>query len=204
ANRTGSPLDHYLPAVRYLNSAGYQVLLTGDATINASEFETFRGGLVDARHAGVDNGIFSLFAGFEVDIFIGEAGGGSWLPLLKNVPSLMLNAFPYLFGLPNSWIYYKTARDSSGRLVHYADLWNERAYDYELAGLTIEENTAEQILEAVTEFVLAVAQGNSPEPTALSRPPDNIWMAHAANCAVSPAFARLFESSAVEPAIASE
>ena len=154
--------------------------------------------MVDAANLGVDCGVFSLFAGLEADIFVGEAGGALNIPVLKNVPCLVMNAFPYFFGLPHSWIYYKTVREETGKLVHYSKLFSEYPYNHELPGMPLHENSSDEISRAVSHFIGAATNGNDAEPDMTPALPNDIWVTHAENCRLSPAFLELFETSPSE------
>ncbi|MBI3321944.1 MAG: TIGR04372 family glycosyltransferase [Candidatus Omnitrophica bacterium] len=165
--RDGSPFEDYVPAIRLLARAGFQVLLVGEVALDRRWHEEFRGMLVDARRLGVDPAWFDLYAGTEVDLFIGENGGGSWLPGLNGIPRLLLNVFPYYprpcyLGMAHTWLYYKTVRDASGQPVSHERLCAEHAYDYGVSGMTLHNNSAQEIAEAVEEFLQhASAEGSS-------------------------------------------
>ena len=187
--RSGSPLEDYLPAVRLLNAKGYVVLLTGDVTLDvAPHVDGVM--LYDAESLGQDKGIFDLFAATETDIFIGEAGGGSWLSGINGIPRLLLNGFPYGYGMPDSWVYYKTARDSDGHLVHYSKLFSEHTYDYDLEGMTLNRNSSDEIYAAVVAFLDGVSNfdGSDPHADVLPCFPAHAMIRHARNARISPAF----------------
>jgi putative glycosyltransferase (TIGR04372 family) len=194
--RVGSNLEAYLPAVKLLNRAGFQVLLTGDVLLNRKLYQECHGLLVDAKNLGVKNDLFNLFAATEAEIFIGETGGGAWLPGLNGIPRLLLNGFPYGYGLPNSWVYYKTVRDPSGRLVHYSKLFSDHPFDYELEGMTIHNNSSEEICEAVSSFIEDVSKGKEGDLNAriIEQLPDHLWIKHAKSARLSPAWLKLYEN----------
>ncbi len=181
SRRCGSPFADYLEAVRFLNASGYQVLLTGDVSIPSEVAREFRGMFADARFARLDRELFDLFAVTECDIFVGDPGGGVWLSGLNDIPRLLINAFPFFFGLPNSWVNYKTLRDTRGRLVHYDRLFSEFAHDYDLAGYTLHNNSSMEILRAVETFLQDLEHPENPDPgrEILDRVPDYIWSKHA-------------------------
>ncbi|HEY2922514.1 MAG TPA: TIGR04372 family glycosyltransferase [Candidatus Binatia bacterium] len=181
SRRCGSPFADYLEAVRFLNVSGYQVLVTGDVSIPSEVAREFRGMFVDARSSGVDQGLFDLYAGTECDIFVGDPGGGVWLPGLNRIPRLLINAFPFFFGLPNSWVNYKTLLDDRGRLIHYDRLFSEFAHDYDLVGYTLQNNSSAEILQAVETFLQDLEHPENPDPgrEILDRVPDYIWAKHA-------------------------
>ncbi len=195
SRRTGSPLENYLPAVKLLIHSRFQVLLTGDVGLSKKIYQEFGGLLVDGENLGVDKEAFSLFAATEAEIFIGEAGGGCWLPGLNGIPRLILNAFPYFIAMPNSWMYYKTVRDQTGKLVHYSKLFSDHAYDYELAGMSVRSNSAEEILGAVSSFIGDISGGGTEDPNTniIEKLPDHLWIKHAKNARLSPAWLRLYD-----------
>lgn len=192
--RNGSPFENYMPAIRLLNRAGYRVLLTGDVGLSPSLYTEFDGMLVDAQILQIDKMLFEIYAATEVDIFIGESGGGIWLPGINGIPRLLLNAFPFSTGMPGSWVYYKTATDLSGQLVHYTKLFTEHSYDYELKGMTLHNNNAEEIYNAVCCFIDDVVRSRDGDPYAhvVSGLPDHTW-AKQAKTRLSPAWLRLYE-----------
>jgi len=179
--RSGSPLEDYLPAVQFLNASGYQVLVTGDVALPDGVLREFRGMLTDARLARLDPELFDLYASTEADIFVGDPGGGVWLAGLNEIPRLLINAFPYFFGLPASWVNYKTLYDGQGRLVHFDRLFNEFSHDYELTGYTLKNNSAQEILSAIQTFLQDLENPGNPDPgrKILETVPDFIWAKHA-------------------------
>jgi len=197
--RNGSPFEDYMPAIRLLNRAGYQVLLTGGVALSSSLYVEFSGMLVDGKNLGINKQIFDLYAATEVDIFIGEAGGGIFLPGVNNIPRLLVNAFPYYFAVRNSWVYYKTVRDQTGKLVHYAKLFSDHAYDYELAGMTLHNNSAEEICEAVSCFLEDVPRAHEPDPNKeiIAQLSDNTWIKQA-NARLSPAWLKLYDGEMLD------
>ena len=151
--RVGSPVEDYRPALWCLVTHGYQVLVVGDVPVPGAIAREFHGMVLDAVALGVEAEVFDLYAATEADIAIGEAGGGLWLPVLNRIPTLIVNAFPYYLAFPGAWVHYKTARDSGGRLVHYSKLFADHAYDYELPGMTVHNNSPDEIRAAVACFL---------------------------------------------------
>ncbi len=195
SRRCGSPLPDYFTAVRFLNVSGYQVLVTGDVPLPDTVTREFGGMLTDARIARLNKELFDLYAATEADIFVGDPGGGVWLPGINRIPRLLVNAFPYFFGLPGSWVNYKTLRDSEGCLVPYRRLFTEFARDYELTGHRLYDNSETEILKAVEEFVADLQHPENPDPgrTILSSVPDFIWAKHAGT-RICRAWLELFDS----------
>ncbi len=164
--RNSSPLEDHLPAVRLLNEAGYQVLLTGDFEIDSNTRESFKGDFVEAKILGIDNNIYQLFAATEAEIFIGTAGGGDLPAVINAIPSLYLNWFPYSHGRRNSWVYFKSARDEAGQILPGRQLITDFVRDAAASFGTLIDNTQEEITDAVACFIEDVKNTNAPDPYA--------------------------------------
>ena len=164
--RNSSSLESHLPAVRLLNEAGYQVLLTGDFEIGDVTRKNFLGALVDDRDLGIDRDIYQLFAGSEADIFIGNHGGGETLAIVNEIPSLYLDWFPYSHGRKNAWVYFKAARDHDGHLLPGRRLITDFAHDTAASFGTLINNTQEEITDAVACFIEDVKSMDAPDPCA--------------------------------------
>jgi putative glycosyltransferase (TIGR04372 family) len=152
-NRLSPEFDAHIPVIRALNRAGYQVLLTGDATAAAELIAERKGGLVDWRAAGVDRDAFRMFAGTEVDIHIGSLSGGSAFLYVTDIPGLMLNAFPPCDALPRTTVYYKWLFHADGSLASMEELFNGMFKDHQLHGCRLVDNTSEEMVEAVEDFI---------------------------------------------------
>lgn len=198
SRRSGSPLSSYVPAIRHLIASGYQVLLTGDQPLPDSLYDQFGGMLTDAAHADIPKNLFDVFAATESTICIAEPGGGAWLPGVNEIPRLLINAFPYFYSLANSWLYYKVAVDADHRPIPYEKLFADHPHDYELKGWTLLNNSADQILSAVTSFL---EQIRDPQADTVTREtfaalPDYLWIRH--GCAhILPVWLKLFEQERV-------
>jgi putative glycosyltransferase (TIGR04372 family) len=164
--RNGSDLQSHLPAVKLLNEAGYQVLLTGDYDLDQGTRQDFRGGLVNAADIGIGNDLYQVFAATEADIFIGNNGGGETFAMVNNTLSLYLNWFPYFCGRRNAWVYFKSARDEAGRILPGRRLITDFVYDCEASFGTLLNNTQEEITDAVACFIEDVAKPDAPDPYA--------------------------------------
>lgn len=192
-NRNGSSIEDYKRGISLLVDAGYKVLLTGDVLIEAPMYHEFGGALVDANWAGVEQQAFSIFAATECDIFIGEAGGGNWLPAVNGIPELILNGFPYFFGLPNSSIYYKTVTNSTGDLVPLEELFSKYAYDYELTGMNICTMDERAIFNSIKYFLEDVTSPEFHEQKTVGVDIPSHTMIRHAKTKLSPAFLEEYE-----------
>jgi putative glycosyltransferase (TIGR04372 family) len=189
--RNTSNLKNHLPAVSLLNRQGYQVLLTGDIDLDAETRRAYDGRLVDADSLSIEDGVFNLFAALEVDIFIGNNGGGVCLPNINDIPVLFLDAFPFNFGYKNSFVYFKSARDKKGRVIPGLRLLSDFAADITATFGTLENNSADEITEAVGSFLEDLKELNGPDPHAdiAEMIPDNSLF-RITGAKVSPAWVR--------------
>jgi putative glycosyltransferase (TIGR04372 family) len=152
-NRLSAPLETYMPAINVLNAAGYQVLLSGDVQLQTTMNTKMPGGVIDWQSAGVDRHDFNLFAGTEVDLHIGSLSGGSAFTFITEIPALMLNAFAPGDGLPRSTVYYKWLIQDDGSMPTLEQLLGGMFYDHQLHGCRLVDNTAEEMAEAVDDFL---------------------------------------------------
>jgi len=164
--RNTSNIQNHLSAVSLLNGQGYQVLLTGDLGLDAEKRDAFKGRLVDAESLGMEVGVFNLFAALEADIFIGNNGGGVCLPNINDIPVLFLDAFPFNFGYKNSFVYFKSARDKNGCVIPGLRLISDFAADITASFGALENNSADEITEAVASFVENLEALVGPDPHA--------------------------------------
>lgn len=194
ARRDGAPVAAYVPAIRTLLDHGYVVLVTGDRALPPGAKETLGRRLVCAQWLELDERLFSLFAGTESEVWIGNVGGGAMLPFACGIPMLVVDAFPYGAGLPG-WMHYKTVRDHEGRLIHYSELFGRHGFDCELPGWVVCDNSADEIVAAVQEFL-----GGLTEPCSqaaqdvLAALPDHVMEKHLKG-RFCEAWLRLFEDS---------
>ena len=189
--RNSSDLQSHLPAVKLLNDAGYQVLLTGDYDLDQGTRRAFRGGLVNAEDISIGNDLYQVFAATEADIFIGNNGGGETFAMVNNTPSLYLNWFPYFCGRRNAWVYFKSARDGKGRILPGRRLITDFVYDIDVSFGTLINNTQEEITDAVACFIEDVTRPDAPDPYAhiAALIPQNTQF-HLVGARLSPAWVR--------------
>ena len=164
--RNGSTVEVHLAAIRLLNEAGYQVLLTGDREMEPAIRREFAGKLVDGDSIGADRELFQLFAATEADIFIGNAGGGIAPALVNGIPALYLDWFPMYVGYPNSWYYFKTACNKEGEMVPPKDLITKHVYDVSCSFGVLKNIASGEIRDAVACFIEDVKNPQSSDPCA--------------------------------------
>lgn len=194
--RSGSQLTDYLPSVDCLVRRGYRVFLVGDVKIPR---ELTRNNYVAGyRDAGVSRNVFRMYAALRADLCIAEPGGGIYLPNIRNIPCLVMNSFPFGFGLPNSWIHPKRLIDEAGQLVDWQRLFSEFALSYEFpSGIRVENNSSHDIQAAVAGFVDAVDSGQW-ESTLSAPPNQSEWsMLLHAQSPICPTWFRAYENGQI-------
>jgi putative glycosyltransferase (TIGR04372 family) len=164
--RNSSTVETHLPAIRLLNEAGYQVLLTGDREMTPATRRDFVGKLVDGDSIGADGELFQLFAATEADILIGNNGGGITPALVNGIPALGLDWFPFFMGYPNSWFYFKEVFTKEGKMVPPRSLIANHAYDLDCSFGVLKNITSEEIRDAVACFIEDVENPQSSDPYA--------------------------------------
>lgn len=109
-------------------------------------------------HSMLVKGLLDLFAMSEVDIFVGECGGGSMYAPYQGIPTLMLNTFPWGIAIPNCVHMYKTMREADGSLTPLSDLLTRYQWTFDIPSERLEENSAEEILAATRVFLEHLAE----------------------------------------------
>ena len=190
--RNGSPAESYLPAIGFLIEKGYTVLVTGDRLTNPSYAQEFDRRVICAKFIGIDPRLFDLFAATEANLWIGDTGGGTWLSIINRIPMLVLNAFPIGFGAPYAWMCYKTILDKAGQLIPPMKLFSEHCYDFEMDGLTVHDNSSQEILSATAAFLQSLSLGSNPDEYLhfFQNLPEEVLAKHV-HCRLSPAWGNL-------------
>tara|TARA_B100000315_G_scaffold236083_1_gene251539 strand:- start:471 stop:1838 length:1368 start_codon:yes stop_codon:yes gene_type:complete len=192
-NSDGSSFEAYLPAIRFLVSRGYQVLLTGDRPLTRSVAEEFEGMVVDSETLGLDRDLWRIYTALHTDIFIGDMGGGCTLAtLVTDRPMLGLNAFEFFSVFSKIWLYYKHAYDHGGNHIPFSDVAGRYAFSIDVPGaFIIENNTEDEILEATRDYVEEMENPGSSE---MDRDLEDLWPPYSgfklANAHLSPAYVR--------------
>ena len=151
--RNSAGIEDYLSTVRYLNTQGYQVLLTGDIELPQNLREEFAGAVIDWRDVETGRDLYQLFAGLYTDIHIGGFSGGSAYVHIADIPSLMIDGFAFGEALPFSTVLYKRLRAKDGSIVPPHQLISDFFFDYDCEGFELIDNTPEEILSAVMDWL---------------------------------------------------
>lgn len=149
--RSGVPFEALEPAIELLFARGWAVLITGDRPVPGRVLSVEDAPLCDASVLGVPRSIFQLFAQSEADFFVGESGGGMFLPTINGIPTLLINAFPLGWGMPNATVLWKVPLDSDLRPLPGRLALAQLATEYDPEGVQIRENTPQELREAVAD-----------------------------------------------------
>jgi putative glycosyltransferase (TIGR04372 family) len=194
----GGPFESYLPAIRFLVSCGYQVLVVGDLPPPVSVLEELDGMFVSSETSGLDPFLYRTYAALHTDIFAGDMGGGLLLAgLIYDRPMLGLNTIPFASAFSNMWCYYKHAYHRDGTHLSFAEMAGKYAFHnpgdprYKADPFTVETNTADEILEAMRDYVDEMEEPGSSE---IDHSLEYLWPSyagfHLANCHISPVYVR--------------
>jgi len=178
--RDGGSIETYLPSIRRIIKAGYIIFIIGDIEIDQKYIKEFNYRVVSSEFLKIDKELFILFAATEANIFIGNYGGGATVPIVNEIPTLIVNALPFGIGSANAQLLFKTVRYKNGALVDYLKLFNDHPYDYTLDSYNIDNNSAEEIDLAVKYFLadLKHANFNSKEDDIIKILPDDLLIKH--------------------------
>ena len=152
--RNSGDLEGYGQLAHHLASEhGYRVLLVGD--VRVADFPVrFQSALWDATTFSLDPRIFSLLAVFASERFIGNDGGGWWLPALMKKPALMVDVYPYGDVMLNSLVLYKRLVDPQGTEISVTDCLENQLWVHEFPeGYVVRTNTTDELLAASAEFL---------------------------------------------------
>lgn len=203
--RIGSDFAHYRRTIKWLNDLGYVVLIVGDVDISNSTIKEHNGMLLDHKSVGLGRDWFYVLAPTEADIFIGEAGGGSWLAGINGIPSLIMNAFPYGWSFPNAWVYYKTLRDKNGMLVPMKDILSKYLYCYEFPeGYTLNSASEMEIFMTVQRFIGDIKSPRPDKSDVIIKSLSDYACIKHANAKISTAWLELYDERNSEETIVSK
>ena len=150
-SRSGASLDSIFPAFERLVSGGWAVLLTGDRELPMDTARRFQGVVLDAAMINEHRDLFQLYAQTEAAFFIGESGGGVWLPVINQMPTLLINSFPLGWSTPGSTVLWKVLEAPDGATVAgphaFATFWNR----HDVSPMRIRPNSPQELEAAVLD-----------------------------------------------------
>lgn len=151
--RCGGDLAEYLPVFQTALRHGYLVLLLGDRTFsNASGH--FNQYALEASDFDFERDWYEVAAQILCDRFIGDPGGGIYVPSLLDKPKLMVNSAPYSQGAPGFLHLYKRLTNQKNEIVPIAECFSEHLwkYDWTDEGYKIRNNNFAELQAALDEF----------------------------------------------------
>jgi len=155
----------YRAAIQYLISKGYAVIRMGDqsAVSVSGMVDEFGPMLFDYAHSDIRSECLDCFLLSECEFFIGLASGPSSVPMLFGTSSCNVNWYNVSNGtnfMPGDLTSFKTFRyKKDNALVPLADLMyppfslNAKEGELDNLGVYVENNSEQQILDTVKEFV---------------------------------------------------
>ena len=154
AYNNGSPIESYLPAIRFVVEDGYQVLIQGDRRLSPDQMASFKGMVVDDVSLSLDFNLYNLFVATDCTIFIGDSGPGSWIAGTSGIPQLLLNGWIMGLSFGTTWVYFKSSFYSDGTPVplftQFRDLPSQGPMPDGIKEVVM---TTEEISEAVEKFL---------------------------------------------------
>jgi len=195
--RSGSSLEDFEPSINFLIKRGYRVLVIGDRKLSDKMAERYADLLLDAGRLGVDENLFAAYAATEADFFLGEAGGGVCVPLGADLPCLLVNWLQYYSVVPHATHYYKHLRGEDGTILPPDQLFGRFGWDLEYKGYEVLNNSPNEILSAVTDFVDCL-ESEKPlglKPSVLGETWPDMFFHFTKEAYISPVWLKLFEKN---------
>ena len=158
SHRNGS-IEALLPAVQEIIRRGGWCVRMGDPT--ASTFPPVAG-VIDYAHHALRQARLDVCLCARARFFLGNTSGIALVSTVFGVPSAMANMVPAscLGMLPSDLNIFKLhRRKRDGRILHFREIFNSPtanfryAYQYELEGLEVLENTGDEIRELACEML---------------------------------------------------
>lgn len=154
-------MEFYRPAIDHLLESGAWVFRLGDPNSTALEHPTNR--FIDLPHLPNYEDWMDVFLISRAYFSLNCSSGPASYCQIFDVPSLLVNNVPQTFNLitpTHKHVYmFKKFRDvGSGELMSYSEILDRdlsnfsQTQEYVTAAIQVEENTADEILEAVQEM----------------------------------------------------
>jgi len=166
-SRSARDYTTYLPMIRTLAAKEFLVIVGGDVPFDvfSSESHPHIKSLHDAL-GDDDQRLLNLYLLAYADLYIGHTSGPNVLVASRKVPQLNVNAFPHCLGTVSSLDIhlYKSIRINNSIMPYDALLHNSRFHDIHFGiidtrFMEIQDNTADQLLQAVEASITTVATG---------------------------------------------
>lgn len=151
-------IKNYMLAVKYMNNKGYSAVRMGK--IVKEKLETKSSNIVDyASYFRSDFG--DVYVTSKCKFFIGNSSGIVFLPIIQNIPSVLVDVIPLGFVTSKRDIYIpkKYWYISEKRFLKFSEVldskiyrWGIRDYNYSKLGIEVINNTSDEILDVTKEM----------------------------------------------------
>jgi len=151
--RCGGEFSDYREMIEMVLRHGLAVLIVGDRPRETAPGD-LKSILIDHKVLGIGKEWFENCALVLCDYFIGDAGGGVYLPALRDMPKLMINSAPYAQVVPGFLHLYKRIIDSEGNAIPLEACFNEMTWTYDVGPNHVwRNNTPFELREATQELL---------------------------------------------------
>lgn len=169
-NHRNSHIENYVVTLKYLKSQNYQIIRLGDMV--KLGFEDL---YIDYPNTKVKSELMDLFLLKYCVFFLGTNSGILDTALLLGTPTLAVNVSDFLFVKPykscDSFIYKHVISRAKNRKLFFKEVFSEpyiinsnRHFDEFTQHYTLQENTNEEILEAVDNMLSSLKNPCSETP----------------------------------------
>jgi len=154
-----SEIASYNLAIEAIVARGGYCIRVGDNTMDKMPDQP---GAIDYAHSQWKSDWMDLFLGARCRFFLGNSSGLAIVSSIFGIPSVLANMIPLstVYGIhPHDLSIPKLLANSDGRRLSFAEIFSSDIADYRFAGLmseaglTVIDNTPEQIKDATVELL---------------------------------------------------
>jgi putative glycosyltransferase (TIGR04372 family) len=153
--RSGDPNPRiYFDMINYLIKKNYIIYLVGDNLFTKEDIKIFNGKVMDYRSFNLNKKYFQIYGALNCDLFISEAGGGSWFGSYAK-KSILINCLPYGYKPFNfKKILYKKVVDRNNIVMSYKKANKNFYLSYEkIKNYKVINNSSKELLKIVKSVV---------------------------------------------------
>ncbi len=145
----------YFDLINYLIKKKYIIYLVGDDLFTKEDIKYFNRKVFDYRSLNLSKKYFNIYAAVNCDLFISEAGGGSYFGSYTK-KSIMINCLPYGYKPFNfRRILYKKTFDSNNKQIPYNEASKKFYLSYsKIKYYKIANNSSNELLQCIKSFNL--------------------------------------------------
>ena len=145
----------YYDMINYLIKKKYIIYLIGDDLFTKENIKYFNSKVFDYRSLNLSKKYFNIYAATNCDLFISEAGGGSYFGSYAK-KSVMINCLPYGYKPFNfRKILYKKVFDLNNKLIPYNEASKKFYLSYsKIKYYKIANNSSNELLQCIKSLNL--------------------------------------------------